>query len=356
MKVLVISHNVFDYATSMGKTLTKFFENFKSDEVAQLYVHPEEPTAMPFCDNYYRMTDTEAIRSIVTRKDIGEIFTCKTAQVAKPTSISVDINAVYQKGRSRTPLIYITRDCAWKLSKWKNKRLLKWVLDFNPDIIFLASGDYKFIYEIALYIAEYCKKPLITACFDDFYMYNKNKNRFLGPKRQQSFMKIVHKNMRRSSSIITVCEPMAREYKALFSKPTHVMYTPAELENITFNEDAKIVAYFGSLGLGRDDQLIEIGKSFKSLTGRNIDVFSSEKREEVLKKLIDANGISFHRAVTADEMKNILQKCIAVIHTESFDPEIAGRTRFSISTKIAESLAYGPCLFAYGPSDIASIE
>ena len=30
--------------------------------------------------------------------------------------------------------------------------------------------------------------------------------------------------------------------------------------------------------------------------------------------------------------------------------------RFSVSTKIAESLMYGPCLLAYGPEGIASID
>ena len=30
--------------------------------------------------------------------------------------------------------------------------------------------------------------------------------------------------------------------------------------------------------------------------------------------------------------------------------------RFSVSTKIAESLMYGPCLIAYGPEGIASID
>lgn len=356
MKVLVISHNVFDYTSSMGKTLTKYFESFEKGEVAQIYIHPENPQPMSFCSEYFRITDGEAARSIIKRNDIGEAFHFDETDEVEAPETTAEIGGIYQKGRSRTPIIYIARDTAWSLSNWKNKKLKDWILGFDPDVIFLASGDYKFIYNIALYVADLCNKPLVTACFDDFYIYNKNENRFLGKIRQSSFMKLVHKTMNRSSCIITVCEPMARAYRSMFSKPTHVLYTPAEQRNVSYNEAADKLAYFGSLGLGRDDQLVDIGRCFKAITGRNIDVYSSEIRPAVLQKLVPDSGIEFHGAVSAIEVKTIYQECMGVIHTESFDEKRMGRTRFSVSTKIAESLAYGPCLFAYGPKEIASIE
>ena len=54
-------------------------------------------------------------------------------------------------------------------------------------------------------------------------------------------------------------------------------------------------------------------------------------------------------------MLKILSHSIAVIHTESFEPEIQKRVQYSISTKIPEALSYGPCLLAYGPARVASI-
>ena len=356
LKVLLISHNVFDYTSSMGKTLSKIFETFGRDEIAQLYIHPEDPGPMPFCSNYYRVTDGEAIKSIIRRNRIGESFKYDNFEEIQPSKPNVDISGIYQSGRRRTPLIYIARDTVWKISNWKNKKLEDWVLSFNPDVVFLASGDYKFIYEIALYLANLFNKPLVTSCFDDYYIFNKNENSFLGRVRHKSFMRLVHKIMKRSSSIITVCEPMAKAYGAIFSKPTHVLYTSAEQETIKYNVDGEKLAYFGSLGLSRDDQLVAIGKCFKAITGRNIDVYSSEIRPNVINKLVVENGINFHKAVSPVEMKKIYSECMGVIHTESFDLKTLGRTRFSVSTKIAESLAYGPCLFAYGPKEQAGFE
>ena len=41
-----------------------------------------------------------------------------------------------------------------------------------------------------------------------------------------------------------------------------------------------------------------------------------------MKVLSEENGIRFHGAVSAEEVRQILQRSAAVIHTESFDPEI----------------------------------
>ena len=41
MKVLVVSHNVFSYTSSMGKTLISYFSNFDSNNLAQFFIHSE---------------------------------------------------------------------------------------------------------------------------------------------------------------------------------------------------------------------------------------------------------------------------------------------------------------------------
>lgn len=42
--------------------------------------------------------------------------------------------------------------------------------------------------------------------------------------------------------------------------------------------------------------------------------------------------------------------------TEAFDNKSICRTKYSLSTKIAESLRSGACILAYGPSEIAAID
>ena len=56
-----------------------------------------------------------------------------------------------------------------------------------------------------------------------------------------------------------------------------------------------------------------------------------------------------------DVIKTI-QHSKLLLHVESFDKEFLDRTRYSVSTKIADSLSSTVPLFAYGPSELASIE
>ena len=87
-----------------------------------------------------------------------------------------------------------------------------------------------------------------------------------------------------------------------------------------------------------------------------IDVYSGSQEAQFIEPLKNARGICFHGAVSAEQIPQIMSSSLMVIHAESFDPAMMELVRFSVSTKIAESLMYGPCLLAYGPEGIASID
>ena len=72
--------------------------------------------------------------------------------------------------------------------------------------------------------------------------------------------------------------------------------------------------------------------------------------------MTEENGIRFHGMISHDEVLKVMGRSMAVIHTESFHVDTVPIVRFSVSTKIAESLMYGPCLIAFGPEGIASVD
>ena len=51
-----------------------------------------------------------------------------------------------------------------------------------------------------------------------------------------------------------------------------------------------------------------------------------------------------------------MKKASVLLHVESFEEDNRERVKYSVSTKIADLLASGICLFAYGPEEISSIE
>ena len=362
MRVLIVSHNVFGKTNNMGKTLLSYFADFQPEEIAQFYIHSEVPTDDSVCRNYYRFTDKDAIRSLWPFRSYGKRFSrdeIRTDRASSATASGIT-GAMYQFGRKRTAGIFAARNTLWKLSRWNTKEFRAWVDEFSPDVIFYASGDYGFSYDIAREVADYTGKPLIVLCVDDFYLYNRNAHTLLGRLMHRLFMKTVHKTMERACEIYVISDAMKTVYEPLFGKPCRVLHTSAVGRTENRNEAADRISYIGNLENGRSDQLARMGQALKAMDAENlperIDVYSGERNPEILKPLTEENGIRFHGMIPAEEVPDVMGRSMAVIHTESFDPEMAKLVRFSVSTKIAETLMYGPCLIAYGPTGIASID
>ena len=358
MRILVVSHNVFSETENMGKTLVSYFKDFGQENLAQFYIHSEIPTS-DICNNYYRVTDKEMIKSVFGFKT-GKVLSENDIQKDRKTSRtdSGTEAKLYQKARKRTPLIYILRNLWWKLGRWDNKQFRAWTDKINPDCIFFVSGDYAFMYDIALKTAKSRNIPLYVSCMDDYYFNNKNNGKFLGGFQYKHFMKSVNKAMSYSTAIFCICDSMTEDYEKLFNKKCVTIHTAASFEGKLEGEKKRKISYIGNLGYNRHLQLIDIGRALKKLGTDidHIDVYSSEKREEILKLMTAENGIAFHGSISADEVKKVMAESLAVIHTESFDENIKNSVRYSVSTKIADSLMSGTCILAYGPGEIASIK
>ena len=361
MRVLLIGHNVFSNVNNMGKTLTSYFKSFGKDELAQFYIQNKYPSGETSCRKYFRFTDKDALRSVFSFRSRGKEFILSDEGDCEWDERHEEgfVENIYQIGRKRNAFTYISRNALWRIAHWKTKKLLSWVNEFNPDVIFFMSGDYSFMYRIALYIAKKTGKPLVVACVDDYYLYNKNEKSFFGRIQHSGFMRIVRKTMKEASCILTISDSMKEAYEKLFGKKCHTLHTGVKKAEIGSDFPGTKVAYFGNLGLKRPDQLVEIGLTIKELNLpglEGLDVYSNEKNPALYEKLKESNGVFFHGALKPEEVREKMKECAAIIHTESFDADTVKRTRFSVSTKIAESLMYGPCIIAYGPGSIASID
>lgn len=355
MKVLIVSHNPFCASNNMGKTLCSYFGGFEKCDLAQLYIHTNSPD-FTVCENYYRVTDSDMLRSVLTRKS-GTVITSPTPTAS--VTVTDGKRRIYNKGRSRTPAVYLARNLLWRLGAWKTRRLREWVDAFAPDVVFFAAGDYAFMYDVARYIAEYRGIPLAVACVDDFYFFNRNEGRFLGRAVHRSFLRTVRKTMNYASLIYTICDKMAADYKTLFDRPTTVLHTASSIAEPIHSEKSGEISYIGNLGLGRDRQLIALGKALAKLdtpnSPRYITVYSGETREEILAGMTKENGIDFRGSIPPESVPEVMGSSIALIHTESFDPHTTKIVEYSVSTKIADSLASGTPLIAFGPSGVASM-
>lgn len=361
MNVLIISQPVLSYSNNMGKTLMAYFSAFPANNVSQFFLRQGEPTNTDVCENYYRFSDLDAVKSILNHKIRGTVF--DKTQIVPPVvdePENIKLDDAYKLGAAHKAWMLLARDTIWKLSNWKNKKLLVWLDSMNPDIIFLAPGDGAFSYRLADEIARYLSKPLAVVCMDDYFINNRNKGELLGGIRQKLFMNVVNKTIQNAAAIFTICDEMNKAYTNLFHKQCVTLHTSADNKSMVLKSDASRVSYIGNLSCGRYKTLLELGRAISEINDdtltKVIDVYSGSKEAEYISPLKNAPGINFRGAIPAEQVPEVMSESVMVIHTESFDPAMKELVRFSVSTKIAESLMYGPCLLAYGPEGIASID
>ena len=361
LKVLVVSHNVFSFSSNMGRTLANFFKSFPCEDIAQLYFHTQVPTT-DICKNYFRITDFDILRKkkSLTGTRLGEADIRKDLK-SERTDEGVEAQ-LYQFGRKRRPWMYIGRNMLWGLGKWKNARLKAWLDEFNPDVIFFASGDYTFAYRIAMWTAEYKKIPIVTYVCDDFYFLKRRSISPLYYLNRFDFKRTMKRLFKKNKETVMICDELSRDYKKEFGiNPTTIMtvsdLTGKVLEKAETSDSVKI-SYIGNLGYNRHLALAEVGKALKDLYGGRvmIDLYSTERRPRIVQHLTEENGIAFHGAISAAEVKEVIQKTDILMHIESMDEKNRKKVRYSVSTKIADSLASGKCFFAYGPEEVASMQ
>lgn len=79
-----------------------------------------------------------------------------------------------------------------------------------------------------------------------------------------------------------------------------------------------------------------------------------------LEQIRDSNGISHlievNNSVDQSQVGELFASADVLVHVESFNPEAIKFTRYSLSTKIAECLAYDVPLLYFGPSEIGVAE
>lgn len=361
LRVLVVSHNVFSASGNMGKTMMRMLAGISPENLAQVYFHQEIPTRA-CCLRYFRITDSDVLRSVFTRRARFRIFSsCDIDEsVSQSRTDTGNLAKVYQFSRRRTPMIYFLRDTMWRLGKWKTRVLEDWARAFAPDVIFFAAGDYAFSYRVALYLSGLLRVPITMWCADDYFIAPQQSRSLLRRLHCRRLRKLAQRVTERSKSVITISDAMQRDYAQLFGFPVQTIRISSDANPAALpRAQREGISYVGNLGIDRITPLIELGRTLKAaqLPGfETIRVYSGERNPATLAQITEENGLTFCGRLTEQGVERVLGASKFLIFVESFDRSAIRRTKYSLSTKVAESLRSGACIIAYGPDEIASIE
>lgn len=363
MKVLIISHNSITTYQNMGKTLLSLFSSFDKSELCQLYIYPTVPD-VDVCNSYYRVTDRDVFNSyfrfgrvnsrIITKDEINE---------NEHSLYQSSTDADFYKKKKKNSLTLLCRDLMWRLSGWYNSSLEEWLEKETPTCIFLAPGESKFIYDVALSIAQKRNIGIFTYVCDEYYFVSKP-DKLLDRIQLSLLKKKMMKTLKKSKGIITICDELADVYNKEFGTCTHTILTGSNYpikNGAVIRQRISGITYMGNLSCNRYISIAEIGRALDEINTENgtdlkLYLYSSPLSDTYKSAFEGISSIAYSGYVTGRDFEEAFERADVLLHVEAFDERSIERVRHSMSTKIADALGSGKILFAYGPCNVASIK
>lgn len=359
-KVLIISHNLYDQTNNIGKTLVSLFKGWPKEKISQLYFRNDKPS-FEYCDQYYCITDKDILKSFVSLniRRAGKVVEHNSKML-----VSKNESNLYQIGNHRRPIVSFIRDVLWSCNGWKSKEFAHWLTDVaKPDIILFVPNDYCLAYRITLYVEEILKKPIIPFYMDDAFYYG-CKTSLLDQFRRFQLRQLAKRIHLYSDEAFTICKYMSDEYKEKFNlNCREFVNSVAVRENVKQNGDMKYtISYLGNLHSNRWKALVEIGEALDCINNERekkviLKIYSGSNLEKNIRHILESiDSINLMGSVSPELVREKQLEADILVHVEAFDRPSVNSTRLSLSTKIPEYLSTGVCMFAYGPSNIASMK
>ena len=356
-RLLVISHNCFSQTGSNGRTLANYLTGWPKESIAQFYIHAEQPD-FNICNQYFCMTDSSVLRSIINRKPAGYIVDDKDTNINTVKAVGQ-----YKKKIIKNSLFFHFRELIWESCFWNSIGFEQWVENFSPEVILVQAGDAGFLFTIAVSISKKYQAPIVIYNTEGYYfkkvsylsenMVSRPFYRCLNRKFKKSYDKLVHA----SKAEVYNCDMLRDNYKNIFHNDSRVIMNTSEFteEDVTIDKKKQII-YAGNLGVGRHKSLIEFADALQTVApDMVVDVYGKAPDDTIKAELKSCSGIKLHDFIPYEELKQKLRESRYLLHVESFASFYKEDLKYAFSTKIADSLAVGSCLFVYAPENKAVI-
>ena len=361
MKVLLITHNPVCTQNNMGKTFLSLFSQFEKQELCQLYIYPSYPD-VDFCSAYYRMTDKEALKSFFLRQKIGAPVPEEKICVEQGRFERASDEGLYRNRKNKRPLRRLLRDTVWLGANWRHRELDAWLEAQAPTCIFTAPGAGKFLHNFALYISQKLQIPIVTYVCDEYYFVKEPADP-LDRWRLRLLKEKVDTLMAKTAHLVVICRELQQEYSSHFGVPATVLMTGAAPQTVRTQqvENPTVISYFGNIRCNRFVSLGQVAKCLDDInrergTDYTLKIYSAEKDPQILDDLARYQSVRLCGFVSGEAFDQAMEQSHLLLHVEAFDEDSIDFVKHSVSTKIADSLASGIPLLAYGPENIASMQ
>lgn len=363
MKVLVIAENSFSKTENSGKTLCSFFSNFSPDNLAQLYFRENEVPYEELCNNYYRITVIDVLKSIFNRIPTTTNTHEKLIDSIKNNK-PYKIPWYYRRLHRMRPV----KELVWRSKTWDSPDLKKWIDTFKPDAIFTMLGLSLYVHKISISLSERYNIPLFIFFTDDYFI-NSTAKGIIRKIHYRLLRKQYKETISKAHMAYAIGEKMQQEYSKVFNKPFGILGNAIDFDKYSYllpkkleKGDTILLSYTGALHSNRWKTIVALGLLFKEINQKydynkvQIKVFSPTRMRKKMLAAFENAGIEFGGLLDSAGVIKQIENSHFLLHVESFDKASRTFVKYSVSTKISEYLSSSRMLLAYGPHEVASMQ
>ena len=347
-RVLIISNTEFNLSDSNGRALGLLLQGIPNENKMQFCIHGSSVSS-ELIRNCYRISDFDVLKGLFK-------WSVKATRLMQDVSIKQSNGN--KKRLKRTPIRMLARDVLWSL-KIPRLEFIKLALDFKPDIIIWQYGDSGFLAGLTRKLAVLCHAKIIIFSTEDYYFKTWN---YLNKGGKSFIYRLFHKEMRfqtkKTIDIASLCicntPHLAARFQAEFHCKTDViMQSASDIGPKSRPNVKKRIVYTGNLGLNRHVSLIQIAETLYSIDNTIVFEIYGKTSAEIEKALRNVPNIRFMGFVSYQEVIQVIQDSLLIVHAESFDEFYTYDLQAAFSTKIPDSLSAGIPFFLYAPANLA---
>lgn len=353
-------HNVLIVGTQpynemvQSRAFDSYFYGWPKNKLAQVFSDPRIPVKGN-CESLYQITDKRLIKARFNRADPGLIFGFNDLNSSWSTAESS-----HKSPRRKTALLKLLRKALWNKKYWQTKQFCNWLDTFAPEAVFISFSRDFFIFDLAFFIADRFNIPIIASTADDYVFDGHfSLNPFYWAYRSL-YKKTINKLLRKKAYWIFESPKIQEKYVSEFHVNSQIQYIGTDLEGALSpkpSKEIKTINYFGNLEYGRFNSICDIADAIYCANQRLlVDIYSKDSGNISKRLLVKHPNIRAHDQVPYNEVEDLSEKSDLLLIVEGFKKSDVRAVRYSLSTKVADSLKSGHFVLAYGDKDAGAID
>lgn len=360
LRVLLVNVSMAGDSSGTGHTLGNLFGGMPQESMMQLSLQLEPDTFHTTVENT-RFINERSIRTYLrirrTADAVGRLVGAKTDSSQSARTMN-SIRQVSGSGRGRSALSGFLDMTPCTLTE----DIMEEIRRFAPTVIYTAGSSVR-VHSVANRLAGSLDIPLVLHLMDDWPETAYRSTLFARVARAVLLRQLARTN-ELSFSNFAISAPLCDKYRARYGKEYLPLMNPAvEIVDCVVVHHHKILefVYAGSIGLGRHESLLEIGRVIAAINTpedrAHLTLYIPDgQRTDALRAEFCDLGATVHGYLPVVELRERLAAADVLIHVESFRPEYREFARYSLSTKIPECMGAGKPILAFLPDDLYGSE